>query len=323
LLVQSTVAQRTRTLDGAALDASRLERLLERPIRRLAAENFPGDDVLFLHGDPRRYEFLDAPELASIEALAKAFAGTDCVRVLPNRLARAGYRDGAAIDAQDASMFLDMGMSVWVRDLKSRPLFRELEQRWAEEAGIAPDRLYCQLFVSPPGARTLRHFDVSQNLVLQLKGTKRWTVAPYDTAARGYPTAESELIPDETVLPGQRVLHAQPGDLMCLPFCWWHSTEALTESWSLTIFLQAPTWKTLVEQLILARIEQQNGAWAHPVIGLDGDPASRRRLAGELARLLADIPRVLQSLSPDAVDGLVDALVRDRDVGQIGAWRQY
>jgi 50S ribosomal protein L16 3-hydroxylase len=310
-------------VNDAALDASRLERLLERPIRRLAAENFPGDDVLFLHGDPRRYAFLDTPALASIEALANAFAGTDCLRVLPNRLAQEGYGDGAAIDAKDAPMFLDMGMSVWVRDLKSLPLFRDLERRWAEEAGIAPDRLYCQLFVSPRGARTLRHFDVSQNLVLQLKGTKRWTVAPYDTSANGYPTIESELIPDDTVLPGQRAVDARPGDLMCLPFCWWHSTEALAESWSLTVFLRAPTWKTLVEQLILARIEQQNGAWAHPVIGLDGDPATRQRLAGELARLLADIPRVLQSLSPDAVDGLVDTLVRDRDVGQIGGWRRY
>jgi len=310
-------------VNGAALDASRLERLLERPIRRLAAENFPGDDVLFLHGDPRRYDFLDTPALASIEALAKAFAGTDCLRVLPNRLSQEGYGDGAVIDAKDAPMFFDMGMSVWVRDLKPLPLFRELERRWAEEAGIAPDRLYCQLFVSPPGARTLRHFDVSQNLVLQLKGAKRWTVAPYDTRANGYPTVESELIPDDTVLPGQRVVDAQPGDLMCLPFCWWHSTEALSESWSLTVFLRAPTWKMLVEQLILARIERQNGAWAHPVIGLDDDPATRRRLADELARLLADIPRVLQPLSPDAVDGLVDTLVRERDVGQIGGWRRY
>src|ERR1700730_18143680 len=101
-------------MTDAGIESSRLERLLERPIRRLAAENFPGDDILFLHGDPQRYDFLACPALASIGALSEAFAGADCFRVLPNRLAQARYGGGAAIDPKDAPMFLDMGMSVWV-----------------------------------------------------------------------------------------------------------------------------------------------------------------------------------------------------------------
>jgi hypothetical protein len=303
-------------------DVPPLERLLERPIERLAAENFPGDDVLFLHGDAGRYGFLDCPALASIDALSQAFAGATCFRVLPNRLSEAGYGGGAAIDPKDARLFLDMGMSVWVRDLKGLPLFRELERRWANEIGLSADRLYSQLFVSPPGARTLRHFDVSQNLVFQLRGAKRWTIAPYDTAANGYPHKESELIPDDRPLPGQRVLDARAGDLVCLPFCWWHSTEALTESWSLTVFLRAPTWKTLVGQLLLGRLQEQNGAWSHPVIGLNDGRAARERLAQQLARLLADVPRVLGTLAPDHTQRLVDELIRDRDMTEIGAWRQ-
>jgi hypothetical protein len=299
-----------------------LERLLGRPLCRLVTENISGNgDVLFLQGNATRHEFLNCPALESIGALSRAFAGTDCFRVLPNRLDEASYGGGAAIDPKDAALFLNMGMSVWVRDLNELPFFRDLEKRWADEIGLSPDRLYSQLFVSPPGARTLRHFDVSQNLVLQLRGTKRWTVAPYNSEANGYPDRESELIPDHTPLPGQRILDVEAGDLVCLPFCWWHSTEALTESWSLTVFLRAPTWKFLVGQLILARLQTLSGVWGQPIIGLKNGIGLEKRLTQQLAGLLADIPQLTQGLAPDRARTVLEELIQNRDVSDIKGWR--
>jgi hypothetical protein len=291
-------------------EISSLESLLGRPIRQFAAENIPGEGVLFLQGNADRYGFLDCPALSGIAELSKAFKGSDCFRVLPNRLDEAGYGAGAAIKPEDAALFLSSGMSVWVQDLNELAFFRELEGRWADELGLTAEMLYCQLFISPPGARTLRHFDVSQNLVFQLKGSKRWTVAPYDSAAGGFPQVESELIPDDTPLPGQCVLDARRGDLLCLPFCWWHSTEALTESWSLSAFVRAPTWSTLIGQMILNQLNAQPGVWGRPVIGLKDGLGTRQQLTEQLAGLLADLPRLLASLTPDRARTLLDEIMR-------------
>lgn len=173
-------------------------------------------------------------EIADLNAVIGQNKEPVDVRVLPNKLKLAGYGNGAVISPKDAQMFFDSGLTVWVRSLNHLRFYRELRQSLLSE--VSTDKLYSQLFISPSEAKTLRHFDDSSVLIMQLKGKKEWTIAPYDIAKFGIPKDESDLMPEEDEMPNQQRFILEPGDCFFLPKYWWHNTKSIEDSWSISSF---------------------------------------------------------------------------------------
>ena len=113
-----------------------------------------------------------------------------------------------------------------------------------------------QLFCSGPGAVTSCHYDQSQNLFLQMEGTKRFILFPplvgaaalmpfpishpRDRCARARlqkgmlsengPFTSCSRYPCSKIAHGQGVeAILEPGDVLFLPQMWWHHVESLAE----------------------------------------------------------------------------------------------
>ena len=170
----------------------------------------------------------------------------------------------------------------------------------------------CSAFVSRGGAHSGMHFDRTEVLNIQIRGTKRWLLAPNTDVAyamhpffagltngRG-PRHDAGYFPPRFHVPEPsacRVVDMTPGTAMLIPRGHWHRVEADDASVSIGFVLETPT---AIEALI--------AALRHRLIGradarrpLRPDRAAARRqveqLAGDAAEALAagaldDVPVV-------------------------------
>lgn len=178
----------------------------------------------------------------------------------------------------------------------------------------------CLVYASPPGTGEVLHFDQNANLVLQLRGRKRWDLAPNHhvhlptdryTSALPVPSAELRTYAPArlpTTLPAGAETHTlRPGSLLFLPRGHWHQTHAEEESLSLNFTFDQPTWADVVVPEIRRRLlgethwrELAAGAGA-PHRSVNAAAASRldtllAGLAGELATL--DATAAIARLTP-------------------------
>lgn len=226
---------RDRVFDASEIPT--LEGLLGKDAREVVANGDKTRETILQLSGSQWDRLLSNPALRDLNALSQELKGCKCFRIIPNQIAKAGYGSGVDIRSDEALVYFRKGYTVWINDLKGLPFFRVLEERWADDFDLPRNKLYLQLFISPPGVGTLRHFDMFRVTVFQLKGTKRWEVAPFDHERDGYPEKESELFPDSAPLQGQRTLDLESSSFLCLPHFWWHTTKAITESWSLSAFV--------------------------------------------------------------------------------------
>ncbi|MEJ7603231.1 MAG: cupin domain-containing protein [Kofleriaceae bacterium] len=124
----------------------------------------------------------------------------------------------------------------------------------------------------PGGEGTSPHFDQNVNFVLQLHGTKTWSLAPNTHVARpmtrhtiGQPV-DPELqsyarlpMPDE--LPADRTdIVLEAGSLLFVPSGMWHQTHATTDALALNFTFSPPTWIDLFTAALRSRLALSS-AW--------------------------------------------------------------
>ncbi len=163
--------------------------------------------------------------------------------------------------------------------------------------------------VAPAGAGNSPHFDANANFVVQLRGTKRWWVAPNqsvinptDRYALNQDAPSDELAgyldaPFPHAMPDDaEQIDLQPGSVLFVPRGTWHATESNQDTLALNFTFGQPTWADVALDALRTRLLQSSEwrALARP------DSASLRemldRLPNEAATL--DSALVCEAMTP-------------------------
>ena len=222
-------------------------------------------------------------------------------------------------NAKDARKLFDSGIGLLFNDAN---LISPLLSDWLEQLrrGLGLPALTfgrCLIYATPDGGGTAAHFDQNINFVLQVHGTKRWTLAPNRHVAHpmcrhtiGQPT-DPELMtymesPMPTSMPDDaRAIELRPGSLLFVPRGYWHSTEAEGDALALNFTFTVPTWLDLFTAALRSRLALSPG-WRETADGVS-DPARRaaatRRLDHLLSGLVDDLPDWRASDILDATEG--------------------
>ena len=265
------------------------------------------------HGDPARLPpFLRAPELASVDALSRVYRGK--LRFTSGRK----YQKMVGIDQVNATSLYRMGLTVQFEDIA--PFLADTAsglRRLEFELGVPEGSARASVFSSPQSDGLSEHFDAQDLFSIQLKGTKRFRIAPvrelpypcgtqfvpatepfdflYPQAGGGFPdAAEAEFT----------TVDMEPGSVLFVPRGTWHATESGGDSLSVSIGLYLPSAADCVlEQLQLLLV--QDAEWRRPLYGGCGKGPALEQAAAALSRLIERLPRDCASLSvQDALSGL-------------------
>jgi 50S ribosomal protein L16 3-hydroxylase len=254
---------------------------------------------LVSHGQLSRLgELAQLPALQSLEALLHAYRSPVMV-ALPDR------RDEHSVirvEAQAALALYQSGMAL-ILDSAERhlPLLEQWLHTLALELGLARNAVARTiLYASPPGGGNSPHFDANANIVVQLRGTKRWTLAPNlhvpcptDRWAMNMGPPSPELagyleapLPEQLPEEGAEVVALEPGSVLFVPRGYWHATEASEDTLALNFTYSQPTWADVVCAALRQQLHR-DVQWRELADGIGSpDPARAAACAARLSELL-------------------------------------
>lgn len=273
-----------------------LSTLLGRfPSRRFLRDHWPRT-LLVQHGSPSRLKgLIDVTELRDVEALTALSARQYLVQS-----ARFKNRFGnVPVSGSAAAEFFHTGHTIYAVEPEFQsPAFLRwlaaLERDLGQPAGL----ILSSVFLSKPGPGSRMHFDAQESFVVQVRGRKRWWLAPNqdvqfpaENYIAGDPVPESLAVQLDQPL-AQRMpddalsVVLEPGSIMFVPRGTWHATETLEESWHLDLMLPMPTWG----DTLAARLEEHFHASAHWREPMTDAAGYDERLAMLTAELVAAAP---------------------------------
>lgn len=294
-------------------NASRLARLFEAD--DFLERSWPGRHRVF-HGPLERLGSL--AELPPLEELLELYP--DPIRVaLPDKR---DEHSSVKVDAQRAQLLHGEGLAL-ILDQVERvlPPVRIWLDALRVELGLP---LRCDprsiVYASPAGAGNSAHFDANANFVVQLKGMKRWRIAPNthvpnptDRWAMNEAELSEELAgyvtgPLPTKLPADaETFELKPGSVLFVPRGYWHQTEAFEDTLALNFTFGQPTWADLALTTLRARL-LEDPAWRELATGLVSlDPARAAVCEAKLVEMLARLPTEVTRLTTDEVVEAMDA----------------
>lgn len=274
---------------------------------KFRARDWPKGPVL-RNGPARRFGgLLNAPEFESLERLMSSRHG----KIMAERAS--GYIEvdaATALDLYNARQPIQVsGIGIGVPEVN----------RWAraiaKDLGMAPivDAVRANAFAANAGGvKFPLHFDATDVIVVQLVGEKRWRLAPNHEVP--YPTSGCGTF--APVLPGkdirryhydafpeptreQKIL-LRPGSALYVPGGYWHGTETLGPSFSVTFVLgRPPTVDLLLDRIKFAL--SQVPAWNEPAYGIRGTARARKAAESELRALLLGFSKDVGKLDPEEV----------------------
>lgn len=274
---------------------------------------------LLVHGPVRRFDsLLKAPELQSLPRLMAARHG----KIMAERAS--GYIE---CDADTALRLYEGCQPIQVSGIGvGVPEVDRWTRAIAKDLGMPPivDSVRANAFAAiAGGVRFPLHFDATDVIVVQLVGDKRWRLAPNPEVP--YPTSGCGTF--APVLPGkdirryhydgfpqpkrERTILLRPGSALYVPGGYWHGTETIGPSFSITFVLGRPSAHDLVLERIKAALSQ-NPAWLEPAVGIRGGARARRKAEARLGELLRHFDRDVGKLDArELIDGY---LVRHRGI---------
>ena len=224
------------------------------------------DRAFVVHGTRDAAALFAIPFLASLDTLLDSWP--DPVRVhLPDVADEASTISASPHDARKL-FACGMGLLFEEVQLYAPQLVPWLEALRRDLGLSALTQQRCLVYATRAGHGTAPHFDQNLNLVLQLHGTKTWSLAPNTNVARpmtrhtiGLPV-DPELqsyarLPMPSELPADRTdIVLQPGSVLFVPRGVWHSTRASTDALSLNFTFSPPTWIDLLTAALRGRLAQ-------------------------------------------------------------------
>ena len=281
--------------------------LAPRSIDEFFDEFWPDKSTYFLaEGDPTRLpEFLRTEELHNIEAMARANKSGAWV----SNAAKSAHM--MRIDTGAALYAYKMGLTVYLDDVTAglrgaRSFCRQIET----ELGLTPDSVRATAWASPTESGATCHYDTDDIISVQLRGTKRFELAPvaglanptgrqysagtrlvdetYPQMVDGFPTSQDAIFECLEMAPGS-VLFFQRGT--------WHRTHADADSLSISFVLEPPS----AAECILRQLRDvmlQDPRWRKPLYGAWGRGAQSEAALGEIGALLAQVPEIAGVIAP-------------------------
>ncbi len=251
--------------------------------------SFARDEALVVHGT-KVAELFAIPMLASLEALLGSWPDQVSVH-LPDV---ADEASSVTASPHDARKLFASGMGLMFDDAhRYAPELVPWLDAIRDDLGLsALTRQRCLIYATPAGKGTAPHFDQNANFVLQLHGTKTWSLAPNAHVARpmtrhtmGQPV-DPELqsyatLPMPAAMPAARTaIVLEPGSVLFVPRGVWHSTHATSDALSLNFTFDPPTWIDLFTAALRSRLALST-AWR--ATAAPSSPAAFEALLRELA----------------------------------------
>lgn len=216
------------------------------------------------HGADQLRQLRDLPFLASLKSLLKQWPGAIQAH-LPDVRDEASSIDTTAKDAQK---LFDNGLGLLFNEAqKLSPVLEEWLHKIREDLGLSALTYgRCLIYATPDGKGTAPHFDQNINFVLQIHGTKKWTLAPNHSVVNpmvrhtmGQPVDPEmmsyleagmpERMPKDTVS-----FELKPGSVLFVPRGCWHETQAEGDALALNFTFTAPTWSDLFLSALRSRL---------------------------------------------------------------------
>lgn len=160
------------------------------------------------------------------------------------------------VSTSDAKTMFENGMGLLFSDVnRISPVLTEWLENLRLDMGLSTLSIGRNLvYATKAGKGTSPHFDQNMNFVIQLRGTKKWWIAPntnvqnpltrftiglpMDPELAGYASAPMpEAMPADAT---EYIL--EPGSMLFVPRGSWHRTEAVTDALALNFTFSAPTW---------------------------------------------------------------------------------
>jgi cupin superfamily protein len=192
------------------------------------------------------------------------------------------------------------GMTLYLKHVpEMAPVARDV----ARSLGVPDHHVKYTVFCNQPGAKTRAHFDPVDTLAFQIKGEKRWRIAPNALAPQptaSWTTLDGSACDAEfwlyahgdlpTCIPeGAEEYRLGPGAVLYVPRGYWHETESDEPSVSLHLHHVSLPWVDAV-LVSLRALLLRDPAWREGALGLWG---GARGGEGERDR---DIERRLRAL---------------------------
>jgi 50S ribosomal protein L16 3-hydroxylase len=255
---------------------------------------FTSNKPLMLRPDQKLLgPLLGLPFLSSLEDLLNAWP-------LPIQAHLPDVRDEvSSIDtnAKDARKLFQNGMGLLFNEAQN--LSPELIQTLSlirRELGLSALTYgRCLIYATPHGKGTAPHFDQNINFVLQIRGTKKWRVAPNNSVInpltrftmgmevepemQTYQSAPMPLEMPEVA----ETFELTPGSVLFVPRGSWHETLAQGDALALNFTFTAPTWIDLFTAALRGRLAL-SAEWRETACQ---DPS---QLDDLLAELTSDLP---------------------------------
>lgn len=266
--------------------------------KRFLAEHWP-TRLCAGHGEPRRLEGLcELAPLRDIAHLLSVFRG-DAKLVFSDAEGR--HRELAAEPLQALALY-QAGLTVCCAAISEWvPGVRAWADRLGEELGVPARLVGCNAYASRSGGGFGKHWDSHEVIIVQLVGSKRWSVAessevsfPHTNYIAGgeMPQELQAYLPEappRAMPPGTVEVELRPGSALFLPRGTWHATSATEgDSLSLTFGFNLPSRLELVLQHLRSRLVL-HPRWREPAWDLGAGAGRRERMAAQLSPLLAEL----------------------------------
>ncbi len=185
-------------------------------------------------------------------------------------------------------------------------VFGSLENNLCQARSIA--------YATPQWCGTRLHFDANANFIIQIHGTKKWTLAKNNSV--DFPTERFTTGSSEMPLALEKQCHAelldsvpddateylmQPGCVLFVPRGYWHETTTDDDSLSLNFTFSQPTWADVFSKSIHVLL-QNSPDWRQLAIGLGGPLGSTNQNADQqlatkhlqamIDKLISDLPGI-------------------------------
>lgn len=240
-------------------------------------------------------ELFGLPQLQDIESLV-------AVRLLKVRACLPDFDDEYSsinLEPQDALKAYRNNMTLVFDSMQTQDqTIADALKKIREDLGLltgGPENNLCRarsiVYATPAGAGTRLHFDANANFVVQLRGSKRWLLAPntsvinpterFTTGAFEMPAALekqcfAELLHELPEDASEVIM--EPSCVLYVPRGYWHATDTEEDSLSLNFTFSQPTWadvftKSMQEWLL------NSPDWRALADGLEGADQERKSKA--------------------------------------------
>lgn len=196
----------------------------------------------------------------------------------------------------------------WLSFNSFHKIARELAfgmQAIAVELNVPRNLVSCVAIAAPKGTGAPLHFDAKEVIAVQIRGRKIWHLS-CNTEVK-YPSVDYSLAPGNEISPELRSyspknlgvsastdvmsVEMSEGSVLFVPRGYWHSTQALEDTFSLSFVIPSPTHL----DMLLARLRRElipDPIWRSPLASHKDNFAWRMKAREYLSRMSEDFFQV-------------------------------